>query len=607
MLPPGEGSTHPRRIARDLAAALGPGFEVMAELARGGFARVFTVHDATLDRLLAAKVITPELTFSEVAMERFRREAAMVSRLVHPSIVQVLFVVQAGESPCIVMPFISGESLHQRIAREGAMPLAVAAGIVQDVAAALDFAHGAGIVHRDVKPDNILLESATGRALLADFGIARSGDQTGRLTTTGQVLGTPMYIAPEQAAGERDLDARTDVYSLGVVAFEMIAGVPPYTSPNPQALYSMHIIAPIPDVRVHRPDAPAAMAEALTRALAKSADDRFRSAGALADALVSGQGRTSLRTSKATVVGDQPTSDVRLFQTSSRNVADPLAALAAAEDLGALRDAIDAALAAVAVARDEGDGGQVARLVNAIAARRSSPPALRRAAEDALASLATRPLVALLARGWSGSAQEVQATLESALSALMPAAQDQLLDLVRAERQAALVLLADRLGALTDHAAEALASDASPAVAALLVAALRESQRGAAVIERRLMTALRHPHPEVRRQALDAATQRGGVIAEHLGRQALSDRDADVREAAFTALGASGRREVVPDLAQVLEHGTEADQLGAVRALAALRRVEAEGPLRKAAQKRKLLGPSRVAEAAAAALASPAS
>ena len=604
MLPPGEGLMHPRRLARDLATALGPGFEVTSEIGRGGFARVYTVHDSALDRLLAAKVITPELTFSEVAMERFRREAAMVSKLVHPNIVPVLFVVQAGESPCIVMPFIAGESLHARTRREGALAGAVAVGVVQDVAAALDVAHRAGVIHRDVKPDNILIEGATGRALLADFGIARGPDRSqARLTTTGQVLGTPMYIAPEQAAGDFNVDHRTDIYSLSVVAFEMYAGRPPYTSANPQALYALHITAPIPDVRMFRSDAPEQVANVLKRGLAKAPEDRFESAGELADALAAAQGRTSLRTSQATVVGDGGRLDARLFRTADSAALDPVAALDGASDLGELRAALDVATPAIKQAIGRGEAQHAAQLIVAIVARQTgSPPAMRREADEALAQLASRPLVVALASAWLATSVEGQALLEAALVGLMPHGSAPLLELVRAERRAELVLLADRVGALTDQVSESLATDASPGLASVLVAALKESLRSATVIERRLAAVLRHPNAEVRRLALEAAALRGGQLAEHLGRLALADRDAAVRAAGIDAMAASGRREVLPDLGAILDNGTQAEQLLAVRALARLDLPEGQAILTKAAQHRRMLGSNAVADAAAAAL-----
>ena len=285
LLPFGDARDHPRRLARDLAVALGSGFEVVGLLGRGGFAHVLKVKDRAADRWLAAKFVAPELTASQSAMERFRRETAMAEVLSHPNIVPILFARATDDFAYAVMPLVEGEPLAERLARDGALPLAVAAGIVRDVAAALDAAHAAGIVHRDVKTDNILLEAGSGRALLADFGVAMAEDGPRRLTATGFVLGTPHYVSPEQASGERTLDGRTDVYSLGVVAYEMLAGRPPYVAENPSAVYAMHVVAPVPDVRAARPEVPDVWARAVARALAKDPADRFATAGAFAAAM----------------------------------------------------------------------------------------------------------------------------------------------------------------------------------------------------------------------------------------------------------------------------------------------------------------------------------
>src|SRR5512135_3386815 len=171
LLPPRDDPHDPRRVAHAVADALGKGYEVVEEIGRGGFARVFKVRDAGLDRWLAVKVIAPELTASPEATQRFRREVRTVARLVHPNIVPIYFVPAAADLACCVMPLVDGESLATRLRREGALPVAVACGIAQDVAAALEVAHAAGVIHRDVKPDNILLDGRSGRAMLTDFGI----------------------------------------------------------------------------------------------------------------------------------------------------------------------------------------------------------------------------------------------------------------------------------------------------------------------------------------------------------------------------------------------------------------------------------------------------
>jgi hypothetical protein len=591
-LPPGDGRDDVRALARDLAAMLGAGYEVVDEIGRGGFARVFRVRDLTLDRWLAAKVIAPELTASPDAAARFRHEAMTVAQLSHPNIVPIYFVPASPKLACYVMPLVSGESLAARLRREGTLPLTVAVGIAQDVAAALDAAHAAGIVHRDVKPDNILLEIQTGRALLTDFGIARAPHIGGRVSTTGQVLGTPLYVAPEQAAGEREIDGRTDVYALGVVVFEMMAGRTPFDAPTAQAVYAQHLAASCPSVRQWRPDVPAAVEGALAVALAKDRDQRFPTAGAFAAALVIGLGRRSLRTSGATVVERLGAGDVRLFRTTtSTPVADVRAALRDADDLGALRDALAGTLAALAAAAAGRDGRRVAETIGALAAAARDPrPAFRQEASTALrACAADVALVEVLAQAWMSPGSGAQAAAEAALLAMMPEAGAALLALARRERRPELLLLADRAGALGEAEALALARDASAGIAELLVSVLVESQRPPEAIERWLGAALRHPHAQVRHSVLAVAEQRGGGLAERLGRVGLRDRNEGVRLAALDALGASRRKEVVPELAVVLEGGSGSEQRRAAEALGRLGVPEALAPLRKVVTGRRLL------------------
>lgn len=580
---------------------------MVAELGRGGFAWVFKVRDRGLDRWLAAKVVSPELASSAVAMERFRREAATVSRLSHPNIVPILFVTSVGDTACCLMPLVEGEPLASRLKREGPQPVAVAAGIAMDVAAALDHAHSVGVVHRDVKPDNVLLDLASGRALLTDFGIAKADDARTVITTSGQVLGTPLYISPEQASGGA-VDARTDVYALGVVVFEMLTGATPFTAANAQALFALHAAARAPDVRELRPDVPAGVAAAVARALEKNPDDRFPSAGQFAEALTIAQPRRSLRTSSATVVERAGASDHRIFQTEATgSVRDPVAALRGAPDLGALREAVAAVRAAVRLAVEQGRSARIADLVCALHERSADvPPAMRKELQEALAAIARdrEPQLAL-ARDWLAAAAAQRPRLEEALGVLAPDAPEVLVDLVRSERLAELVVLADRTGALSEQSAEQLAGDRSAAIAALLAQALRESLRPLAFVERVLARLLRHPHPEVRRAALETAASRGGALAERLGRQALSDGERSVRLAALAALGACGRREAVQSLGAMLDQGSEEEQLAAVAALLSLKLPEVAAPLQRLLEKKKSwlsFGSSRLRKAASAAL-----
>jgi len=267
-----------------LGTALAGRYSVERELGRGGMATVYLADDLRHQRKVAIKVLRPELG-SVLGPERFTREIRMAAGLTHPHILPLHDSGEAGGLLFYVMPYVRGESLRQRLSRQKQLPTEEAAAIVRQVAAALDHAHGHGLVHRDIKPENILLHE--GEAMVTDFGIAlAAGGAAGeRLTATGLMVGTPEYMSPEQAAGERTLDPRSDIYSLGCVLYEMLAGEPPYTGPTAQAVIAKRFIDPVPRVRRLRPAVPAAVEEAVMRALARVPADRFASAGALAEAL----------------------------------------------------------------------------------------------------------------------------------------------------------------------------------------------------------------------------------------------------------------------------------------------------------------------------------
>jgi eukaryotic-like serine/threonine-protein kinase len=283
-------------LARRLQASLGDRYRVERELGRGGMATVYLAHDLRHDRPVALKVIHPELS---VALgERFLREIRVAARLAHP---HILTVHDSGDADGLLwytMPVVDGESLRQRLKREGPLPLDEAVRIGRSVAEALDFAHGQGVVHRDVKPENILLFG--GEPMVADFGIALAMDAADqdRLTQTGLSLGTPSYMSPEQALGDTRLDRRTDIYSLGCVVYEMLAGEPPYTGPTPQAVVARRLTGPPPPLAAVR-DLPDALEQATRKALARNPADRFATgrefARALTDATASPHGSTLTR------------------------------------------------------------------------------------------------------------------------------------------------------------------------------------------------------------------------------------------------------------------------------------------------------------------------
>jgi serine/threonine-protein kinase len=269
-----------------LQAALHPQYRVERELGRGGMGIVYEATDRTLERRVAIKVAHPELVDRQAIAQRFLAEARMLARIRHPNIVAVHQAGRVNNLLYYVMDHVPGESLRQLLNRDGALPIDRARAIVQDLADALDAAGRAGFVHRDVKPENVLLDRATGRALLTDFGIARTSDDDHlEGTTTGQgiAVGTPTYMSPEQAAGE-PVDPRCDLYALGVVAYEILAGHPPFVGPN-RVIVSRHLTEQPQALDRVRPDIPAAFAAAVMRALAKSPAERWQSGGAMRRAI----------------------------------------------------------------------------------------------------------------------------------------------------------------------------------------------------------------------------------------------------------------------------------------------------------------------------------
>ncbi|HEX6645346.1 MAG TPA: serine/threonine-protein kinase, partial [Gemmatimonadales bacterium] len=277
-------------VPRDLAAGLATAYSLERELGRGGMATVFLARDLKHKRPVALKVLHPELS-QALGPERFRREIDTAARLQHPHILTVHDSGEAGGRLWYTMPFVEGESLRDRLRRERQLPVDEALRIAREAALALDYAHRHGVIHRDVKPENLLL-SADGDTLVADFGIARSLEGADdALTQTGVVIGTPAYMSPEQASGEAALDARSDVYALGSVLYEMLAGEPPFTGPTAQAITAKRFRDPVPSVRRVRSSVPEGVDRALQRALALVPADRFATAAAFEKALAASADR----------------------------------------------------------------------------------------------------------------------------------------------------------------------------------------------------------------------------------------------------------------------------------------------------------------------------
>lgn len=293
------------------APALAARYAVERELGRGGMARVYLAVERKHGRQVAIKILHPSVAVA-LGPDRFLREIGIIARLAHPHVVPLIDSGEADGLLYYVTPYLPGGSLRERLVRERRLPLDDALRIAQEVAAALDHAHRAGFIHRDVKPENILF--ADGMALLADFGVARvsepalarhdaaQGDAT--LTTEGMALGTPAYMSPEQAAGDRAIDAASDIYSLGCVVFEMLAGEPPFAGSSPQRVMARHVTEPPPTLRTLRPDLPPAVEAAVSRALQKERAHRFASAGlfvgALAEGVARGDHARGSRTRRAT-------------------------------------------------------------------------------------------------------------------------------------------------------------------------------------------------------------------------------------------------------------------------------------------------------------------
>jgi eukaryotic-like serine/threonine-protein kinase len=252
-------------LLRELTAALADRYGIERELGRGGMATVFLARDLRHDRPVAFKVLHPDLA-ATLGPERFQREIRMAARLQHPHILTVLDSGEAAGRLWFTMPFIQGESLRDRLNREKQLPVEDALRIAREAADALDYAHQEGIVHRDIKPENIML---TGRhALVADFGIARAlgGSGAQRLTETGLAIGTPAYMSPEQATGERELDGRSDIYSLGIVLYEMLAGEPPFGGATAQAMIARRFTETARPLRTIRETVPESVEEAVAKA-----------------------------------------------------------------------------------------------------------------------------------------------------------------------------------------------------------------------------------------------------------------------------------------------------------------------------------------------------
>jgi serine/threonine protein kinase len=277
---------------RQVGLHLGDNYQVVRELGKGGMGVVFLARDIALHRLVAIKVLKHDFASSEDHRERFRREARMTARLSHPNIVPVHTFVEVGEFVCIVMKYVHGESLAVRLRRDGAMNSADSRRLLIELAAALDYAHREGVVHRDLKAENILIERGSNRAMLTDFGVALLRSLDAR-QESGH-YGTPHYMSPEQAAGEADLDGRSDLYSLGVLGYYMTTGRLPFHALTFEALAAKQITEAHVPLKTAAPKLDADVAHAIEMCLEKDRDDRWRHGRFMADALSAQRGRTGI-------------------------------------------------------------------------------------------------------------------------------------------------------------------------------------------------------------------------------------------------------------------------------------------------------------------------
>jgi len=302
--PPATGSPPAVPTAERLARALGPKYEVKRLIGRGGFAEVYELWDKDLDRRLACKVLHPEIAWTPGMLARFRQEAKALARLHHPAILAIHFTGDGEGLVFYVMPFVDGESLAERLRRRGPYSADEALKIAEPILHALSHAHAQGLVHRDIKPDNVMLEAKSGRVLLVDFGIAKlldpgggtgGGGQGAAKTATGFTVGTVQYMSPEQALGQPNLDGRSDLYAFGAMLYQMVTGTPPYDGNSSAEIVGKHLSDPVPVASDVNAKIPRWLSSVIVKCLGKKPEDRFQNADEVLAALDAGRASGSER------------------------------------------------------------------------------------------------------------------------------------------------------------------------------------------------------------------------------------------------------------------------------------------------------------------------
>src|SRR3954468_4056506 len=278
-----------------VSGALSGQYEIESEIGRGGMSVVYHGRDRRLNRPVAIKVLPPELAHDAAIRTRFTREAQMAAQLAHAHIVPIYDVGEQDGLAYFVMAIVHGGNLGTLLTREPRQPVDEARRLLAEIADALAYAHLRGVIHRDIKPDNILLDENSGRVMVTDFGIARAMEGSPRLTATGIAVGTPAYMSPEQALGDRDVDGRSDIYSLGVLGYQMLTGRLPFSAGNSMALLLKHVSESARPIAELRMDAPKSLREAIERALMKSPEDRWPTAASMREALLPDRGGPAWR------------------------------------------------------------------------------------------------------------------------------------------------------------------------------------------------------------------------------------------------------------------------------------------------------------------------